>query len=303
MNYVGLMNINLQQIHAFLAVANYMNMTKAAEAIHVSQPLLSQKISSLEYDTGIQLFTRSNRSLRITPAGEYLYKQWSDIIKSIEDTVEAARMIQNQDEPGINISFCFGISTQNAIQIMQRLRSEFPELQFSFQMSEIFKMRNELLEHKIDMAVAPNYDQGSFGGCIRHVTIKERKIRVVVANSHPLAQKERLEWEDLKDCNILCQPASQTGGYEKCISNLCQAHGFMPNYVQCNNFFSSTSRMMLGDGILVGVLAPLGDFSEDCVQFEMDETAIPIVMSYVSSCSPALLSFIEKCRSILPDYF
>lgn len=303
MKYVGLMNINLQQIHAFLAVAKHMNMTKAAEAIHVSQPLLSQKISSLEYDTGIRLFTRSNRTLKITPAGQYLYEHWNNIIKSIEDTVEAAQMIQKQDEKGVNISFCFGISTQIAIQIMQRVRREFPDLQFSFQMSEIFKMRNELLEQKTDVAVAPNYDQGSLGGSIRHVTIAERNVRVVVASSHPLAKKDRLEWEDLKNYNILCQPASQTGGYEKYISSLCQAHGFMPNYVECNNFFSSTSRMMLGDGILVGVLAPLGDFADDCVQFEMEGTAIPIVMSYMDTKSVPFLDFIDKCRGILPEYF
>lgn len=303
MKYVGLMNINLQQIQSFLAVAEHMNMTKAAEAIHVSQPLLSQKISSLEYDTGIRLFIRSNRSLKITPAGQYLYDHWNNIIKGIEDAVEAAQMIQKQDERGINISFCFGVSSQLAIKIMKRLRSEFPDLQFSFQMSEIFKLRNELLDHKTDVAIAPNYDLGSLIGNIQHVTIAERNIRVVVALSHPLAKKDHLEWEDLRDYKILCQPASQTGGYEKYISSLCQAHGFSPSFVQCNNFFSSTSRMMIGDGILVGVLAPLGDFSDDCVQFEMKGTSIPIVMSYISTDSVSFLSFVRKCQAILPEYF
>ena len=185
--------ITERHLRVFYEVCKHMNMTKAAEAIHVSQPLLSQKISSLEYDTGIRLFTRSNRTLKITPAGQYLYEHWNNIIKSIEDTVEAAQMIQKQDEKGVNISFCFGISTQIEIQIMQRVRREFPDLQFSFQMSEIFKMRNELLEQKTDVAVAPNYDQGSLGGSIRHVTIAERNVRVVVASSHPLAKKDRLE--------------------------------------------------------------------------------------------------------------
>lgn len=294
MKYIGLMNISFQQINAFLAVAKHMNMTKAAESIYVTQPLLSQKISALEDEIGVQLFTRKQRRLLITPAGQYLYENWSSIINSIEDNVETARLIQEREEKSINISFCYGISIQKMIKIVNCLREKNPNLKITCQSMEIFQMRNELLEHRTDIAIAPNYDLDNFEGSIQHVPILDCRIKTIVGKAHPLAERNSLDWSDLKDRNILCQPASKTGGYERCITNICQLYGFTPRLVQCNNIFSATSQMMLGDGILVGVFAPVAVDDINCVTFEMPNSTIPLMLAYHINASEKVYKFLDK---------
>ena len=303
MKYIGLMNISFHQIQSFLAVANYMNMTNAAESIHVTQPLLSQKVSSLEEEIGVTLFTRSKKKLLITPAGKYLYEHWSNILDKIEENVAIARTLQKRSEKSLTIGFCFGIPTQTIVNIVETLRNRFPDLTIDFQLIEIFQIRNCLLDHRIDVAIATNYDLDNNASQIKHTTIKDSNINVVVSKSHMLAKLDTISWLDLKDCNILCQPASQTGGYERCISNICQHHGFVPSFVMCNNIFSAITHMSLGDGILVGVLSPLYESLSNYIVFKMEDPTIPIVMSYYSNPNSTLEEFINSSKDILASFF
>ncbi len=59
-----------RHINYFLAVAEHGSFTRAASALHVSQPALSQQIRQLEESLGVPLFDRSGRTIRLTDAGE-----------------------------------------------------------------------------------------------------------------------------------------------------------------------------------------------------------------------------------------
>ena len=59
-----------RHIQYFLAVAEHLSFTKAAAALHVSQPALSQQVRHLEESLGAQLFDRSGRTTRLTDAGD-----------------------------------------------------------------------------------------------------------------------------------------------------------------------------------------------------------------------------------------
>ncbi|MFX8301181.1 LysR family transcriptional regulator, partial [Acinetobacter baumannii] len=59
-------------LQQFLAVAELLHFGRAAQALHMSQPPLTQAVRKLETQLGVQLFERSSRSVRLTPAGTAL---------------------------------------------------------------------------------------------------------------------------------------------------------------------------------------------------------------------------------------
>ena len=66
------MNINLRQLRAFVSIGRLGSFTKAADALHATQPALSAQIRELEEALGVKLFDRSTRSVTLTQAGEDL---------------------------------------------------------------------------------------------------------------------------------------------------------------------------------------------------------------------------------------
>lgn len=72
--------MNTFQLQCFLAVAEHLNFTKAAEELHVTHPAVSQQIQSLEKELGAKLFQRSTRSVRITEAGRIFWDDARQIV-------------------------------------------------------------------------------------------------------------------------------------------------------------------------------------------------------------------------------
>ena len=66
------MDVDLRKLRYFLAVAEHGNFSRAAEELHIAQPVLSRQIRALENDLGTELLVRDNRGTRLTPAGTQL---------------------------------------------------------------------------------------------------------------------------------------------------------------------------------------------------------------------------------------
>ena len=72
--------MELRVLNYFVATAQELNMTRAAQKLLVSQPALSRQIADLEDELGVKLFNRQPRHLTLTPAGQYLYEQAKEIL-------------------------------------------------------------------------------------------------------------------------------------------------------------------------------------------------------------------------------
>ena len=68
--------MNTTQLECFLAVADNLNFSRAAEQLRLTQPAVSHQINSLEDELGVKLFNRTSKSVRLTQAG-YLYTQYA----------------------------------------------------------------------------------------------------------------------------------------------------------------------------------------------------------------------------------
>ncbi len=92
----------LRSIKAFEASARLLSFTKAAEELHVTQAAISHQIKNLEHITGVQLFERFNRSLKLTFEGRLYLISIRNALESIE---KATRQLKNKDASGtLNIS-------------------------------------------------------------------------------------------------------------------------------------------------------------------------------------------------------
>ena len=101
------MNQNLNYYKAFYMVAKYKNISKAADALFISQPAISKSLSRLEENLGCTLFSRTSRGVSLTADGEILYERIREAFAAIEAGEEELR---HRTELGIG-QLRIGVST------------------------------------------------------------------------------------------------------------------------------------------------------------------------------------------------
>ena len=86
--------MDIRYLRSFVAVAQCLSFTKAAERIYIGQSALSKQIADLEAELGVELFMRHHRSLELTPAGKTLLKEGINLIDKVAEMIEKTRQAQ-----------------------------------------------------------------------------------------------------------------------------------------------------------------------------------------------------------------
>ena len=88
--------MDLTQLKSFVTVAKLRHLTRAAEAVHLSQPAISGQIKALERDFGVELFERTPQGMLLTPAGKRLVGYAEAVIGEVQSLRAAARELSSQ---------------------------------------------------------------------------------------------------------------------------------------------------------------------------------------------------------------
>lgn len=174
----------LRHIRYFLAVAEHRNFTRAATALHVSQPALSQQIRQLEALLGAQLFDRSGKSVRLTDAGE----AWMGHAKLCLQHLHAgARAIQDVGALHLGVLRCAAPPTFSLYLIgplMGRFHALHPGVAVNFLEIAQEEIEAMLTDDKIDLGIVFRPLQPTD---LDYTPLYEEELGFVTAASHRLA--------------------------------------------------------------------------------------------------------------------
>ena len=97
--------MELKQLRYFLAVAETLNFSRAAEALYISQPALSYQVAELEKELGVELFTRDRRRVCLTPEGMALLEPARGMIQQADQLPMLAKQGPRHPESRLRIGF------------------------------------------------------------------------------------------------------------------------------------------------------------------------------------------------------
>src|SRR5499425_2936589 len=119
--------VELRHIRYFLAVAEHLNFTKAAEQLHIAQPPLSRQIRQLEDDLGVVLLVRNKRRVELTKAGHVFLEQARKLIVQAGHATEAARHAQKGESGIVRIGLASGLGGMVSKVVLDH-RKRFPTI-------------------------------------------------------------------------------------------------------------------------------------------------------------------------------
>ncbi|MCF0120592.1 MAG: LysR family transcriptional regulator [Oscillospiraceae bacterium] len=144
--------INMRQIEAFLAVAQYQNFSRAAKALYTSQPCISNWIARMESTCGCRLFRRTNRGAVLTPEGEELYARLDIAYQRFRVSVEEIC----DSRPGEDATLRIGILNRQAMQdaaesAMREFSARFPDISVTGERFNFHELRDKLMCRELDV--------------------------------------------------------------------------------------------------------------------------------------------------------
>lgn len=187
------------QLDAFIKVADSGSFSKAAEAMYISAPAIIQQINLLEASCGFKLFTRSNHSVNLTPAGRSLYEDAKTIIRLSQDALNKARRLAESSETTVRIGTSLLYKCRLLPDLWTRVSEKHPELKI-----EILPMTEYQNRGEVFSALGVQYDlfEGIYGsagwdGLCRFLELDRTPICCAVAKNHRLADVKKLTMQDL----------------------------------------------------------------------------------------------------------
>ena len=184
--------MEMHQLRYFAKVAELANVTRAAEACHVSQPSLSQQIAKLERELGQPLFERLGRGVRLTEAGRR-FKRYTDQILSL--TEDALTQVSDEPDAGrLTIAAIPTIAPYFLPDVLTRFARECPRARIEVLEETTGNILRLLADGEIDIAILALPIQAEH---VHTRALFTEELLAVLPSTHALARKPRLSLKDL----------------------------------------------------------------------------------------------------------
>ena len=156
-----LYNITFQQIEAFLTVGRYLNMSRAAESLYISQPTLSKAMQRFENGIGFTVFTRTNQGVMLTPQGEYLFGALESLYGSMEKAIRTAKTLTPTPKKSLRIvapsSYVASDSYDLLKQYVRDYSKAYPDVLISEQLCDFKELQRRFDFGETDIAFTHNF--------------------------------------------------------------------------------------------------------------------------------------------------
>lgn len=221
--------MELRHLRYFLAVAEDMNMTRAAKRLHMSQPPLSRQIRQLEDELGVALFSREGKHLALTEAGRYLVSQAERLILLADEMKEGALRVGRSGQRWLNIGFVPSNLYGFLPELLRRYRAENPAVEV--------ELNEYMTLHQLEALKRGRIDVG-FGrvliadAAIESEVLFEEPLFAVLPVDHPLASRSAVSLAELAPEPFLLYPSRPRPSYGDHVRALFQARGLAPSVTQ-----------------------------------------------------------------------
>ena len=202
-----MLHITLRQLQVFESVARNLSYSRAAEALHLTQPAVSMQIKQLEENVSLPLFEQMGKRISLTEAGHELHRYSCVISQQLADMEVALDELKGMERGKLNISV---VTTANyfAPHLLAKFCQRYNGITVSLNVSNREAVLKQLADNVIDLAIMglPPENQD-----IASESFMENPLVVIAPPEHPLCESKRIPVKQLaKEIFLVREPGSGT---------------------------------------------------------------------------------------------
>jgi DNA-binding transcriptional LysR family regulator len=287
--------MELRQLEYFTAVAEEANFTRAAERVHISQSGVSAQIRQLESDLGAELFDRSGRAARLTPAGAAALPHARAALAAAARTRQAVEEVTGLIRGRLTVGMIMGCTVTPFFAALAAFHRAHPGVEITLQ-----EANSDLL---VDNVRAGTQDLALVGvpgrppaGLSSHVIISEGLVAAVPAE-HPLSGRTVVDLATLCAYEIVCLPLGT--GIRSAFDQACAAAGLRPEIaLQATAPAAVADLAARGLGVAVLSASMATDFGDlRAVPIEAINPPVVLAVVWRDGHSPAVRELVPHLRT------
>ncbi|MET3708140.1 LysR family transcriptional regulator [Arthrobacter sp. UYEF6] len=266
------MKLTLRQVEIFVAVAEHLHFGRAAEALHISQPTVSQEIARLEKALGLPLFDRSRRSASLTPAGEVMAAEGRLLMAQADGLVGRVRLYEESRMRQAMVVASPSVINQLLPAVISRAEHVLPHVVITETAVDTGAVSSTLEHEHGDIGLGRFLDE--IEGFTKETIVKEQ-VFVALSRNHPLAARAHIDLGKLEDVPLLLWPREQNPSYYDYLLQLCTDRGLSPMILVSPPRIVGSRRYLLSESRAFSLVpaSMVGHLSADLITLPLEKTA------------------------------
>ncbi|WP_392711195.1 LysR family transcriptional regulator [Rhizobium ruizarguesonis] len=239
--------MELRQLAMFKAVAEELHFGRAAAKMCIAQPALSNHVMALEKELGCPLLIRSTRRVELTRAGATFYDRAVRILSDMELTAELTRTVGGSRIRQIKIGTVYPATVGLLPVFLDKIARKFPDVRIHITSGNTGDIIRGLETGQINLGfIRPVENIGS----LRFFTVAHDRYLLALAKLNPLAVKEEIAIEDLRDQKIIAFNRQNLSFTERYFTEKFEQYDLTRNIAySCDDTYSLVSLVSAGLGI------------------------------------------------------
>lgn len=203
--------MTLEQLRIFLAVAEHMHFTRAAEELYITQPAVSAAIQSLETEYGVKLFHRIGRHVEITDAGKLLQVEAKTILDQVALTERGLREFNNLQKGELKIGSSLTIGNYWLPEKISEFQRCYPGISVNCSLANTEEICTGTATGRFDIGLVEGEVKNTLKTYLDEEAVGSDRLVIVVGQSHHWFKSDRVFLTKLVTTDwVMREPGSGT---------------------------------------------------------------------------------------------
>jgi DNA-binding transcriptional LysR family regulator len=241
--------MTLNQIRIFAAVSRYLNMTRAAESLDISEPSVFQQVKSLEEYCGVRLYRKVGRQIELTREGRLVQADAREILLGVERLRQRFMPeVKSAERGSLVVGASHGPSVTLVPSFLAAFKKNHPLVQVILRTRSSRRVERLVLEAQVEIALITN---PSNLPALHVVPYRQENVVTVVSAHHPLAKKKELTLAELAQSPLIIRKGTE--GSTRGMLKQIEDQGFQLNILmECDS--GEAIKIAAIKGMGVGIL-------------------------------------------------
>jgi len=228
----------LSQLEAFIEAARRGNVSRAAEALFITQPALSARLKGLEAELGVELLVRTKRGVRLSEAGKAFVPFAQRALETVADGQQLLAELARGGAGRLAIGAAPAVSTSVLPGMLTRFRAAHPSVQLVVRTGHSEEVLEMVLREQVELGLVRELRHPEIVG----VPLYEDDLVLVVEPAHPFATRGMIRVADLASEHLIL--FDRTSSYHELTSRLFREAGVVPRGVMELDAIDAAKKMV-----------------------------------------------------------